>query len=108
MPKTRSRQSGSAPLTEYSAKRKFGATPEPWQREVLDYYDSQRNPDQYAIRISIASGHGVGKTTLLSWLVIHHCLTLYPQKTAITAPSAPQSVLRTRTAAGGGAVWPGP
>lgn len=46
--------------------------------------------DQYAIRISIASGHGVGKSRLLAWLISHHAATRYPQKTAITAPSAGQ------------------
>lgn len=68
----------------------LGADPEPWQAEVLAYYDAGRKQDRYSILISIASGHGVGKTALLSWLVIHHATTLYPQKTAVTAPSAPQ------------------
>jgi phage terminase large subunit len=68
----------------------LGDTPEPWQADVLREYDRQSNPDQYAIRISIASGHGVGKSRLLAWLISHHAITRYPQKTAVTAPSAPQ------------------
>lgn len=74
----------------------LGATPEPWQIKVLGDYDGPRREawltgvDRYAIRISIASGHGVGKTTVLSWIAIHHALTLYPQKAAVTAPSSPQ------------------
>jgi len=60
------------------------ATPEPWQEKVL------RAMDEGAKRVSIASGHGVGKTTLLAWLVVHHLMTQFPQKTAITAPTAGQ------------------
>lgn len=41
-------------------------------------------------RISIRSGHGVGKTTLLAWIVIWHMTCFFPQKTPCTAPSAPQ------------------
>ena len=46
----------------------LGVTPEPWQAEVLEAvgkYD----------RVSIRSGHGVGKTTLQAWLVLWFLLT---------------------------------
>lgn len=71
------------------------ADPEPWQEKVLKDYDNERTlggqiRPEYFVRISIASGHGVGKTTLLAWLVIHHAVTLFPQKTAVTAPSSNQ------------------
>lgn len=68
----------------------LGDTPEPWQADILKQYDAKSNADQYSIRISIASGHGVGKSRLLAWLISHHAITRYPQKTAVTAPSAPQ------------------
>ena len=41
-------------------------------------------------RISIRSGHGVGKSSLASWLMIWHQLTKFPQKTVVTAPSHSQ------------------
>src|SRR5262249_4370163 len=55
-----------------------------WQREVLAEYSKRRR------RISIRSGHRVGKTTLLAWIALHHILFRFPQKTAVTAPSEKQ------------------
>lgn len=87
-------------MREWMARYRFNAygyvtevlqdTPEPWQADVLREYDAASNDDQYAIRISVASGHGVGKSRLLAWLISHHAVTRYPQKTAVTAPSAGQ------------------
>lgn len=36
------------------------------------------------------SGHGVGKTTVLAWLIIWWICTRYPQKTVCTAPTSDQ------------------
>jgi phage terminase large subunit len=41
-------------------------------------------------RISIRSGHGVGKTTVLAWIIIWHILTREPQKVLATAPTSSQ------------------
>lgn len=41
-------------------------------------------------RISIRSGHRVGKTTLLAWLICWFLFTRYPQKTICTAPTESQ------------------
>lgn len=84
-----------APSAELFVREVLEADPEPWQLQVLRDYDKARTNElgirpEYFVRISIASGHGVGKTALLSWLVIHHAATLYPQKTAVTAPSSNQ------------------
>jgi phage terminase large subunit len=62
----------------------FGAEPERWQAEVL------RELDAGETRLSIRSGHGVGKTTLLAWVAIHFIVTRVPSKTAVTAPSSGQ------------------
>lgn len=62
----------------------FNAEPELWQDMVLDKYDKGEK------RISIRSGHGVGKTTLLAWLMVHHLLFRFPQKTVVTAPTSNQ------------------
>lgn len=57
---------------------------DPWQLQVLKWYDERQR------RISVVSGHGVGKSTVLSWLAIHQILMRYPQKTVATAPSSTQ------------------
>lgn len=41
-------------------------------------------------RISVRSGHGVGKTAVLAWLIVWFILTRYPMKVVATAPTASQ------------------
>ena len=59
------------------------ADPQPWQEEALR---AIRDNDRVAIR----SGHGVGKTAFLSWVVLWWMLTHYPVKVACTANTASQ------------------
>jgi phage terminase large subunit len=59
-------------------------TPLPWQEKVM------KRVAAGARRISIRAGHGVGKSTLCSWLLLWHMLTKYPQKSVCTAPTAGQ------------------
>ena len=59
-------------------------TPDPWQAQVLKWVTDGKR------RISIRSGHGVGKSSCASWLMIWHQLTRFPQKTVVTAPSHSQ------------------
>lgn len=61
----------------------LGATPEPWQAEAL--IDIANND-----RIAIRSGHGVGKSTLLAWVILWWHTTRFPAKTPCTAPTAHQ------------------
>jgi phage terminase large subunit len=62
----------------------LGAMPDPWQYQML--LALQRGHT----RISIRSGHGVGKTSCLSWVLLWHACTRYPQKAVCTAPSSAQ------------------
>jgi hypothetical protein len=62
----------------------FGVNPYPDQIELLEAY---RRRDR---RISKRSGHGVGKTTVLAWIIVHHALFRFPQKTVCTAPTSKQ------------------
>lgn len=62
----------------------FDDDPLPWQLDAMHQYNQRRR------RISIRSGHGVGKSTLLAWLMVHHLLCRYPQKTVCTAPTTGQ------------------
>ena len=55
-----------------------------WQAEMF------KAQDEGASRIAIKSGHGVGKTAYLSWNIIHHLITRFPQKTQVTAPTSGQ------------------
>lgn len=62
----------------------LGVIPDPWQDEVMIAYDQR-------IRgISVRSGHGVGKTAVVAWIIIHHILFRFKQKTAVTAPTKDQ------------------
>jgi hypothetical protein len=56
---------------------------EAWQRQALCSIVTED-------RISIRSGHGVGKSALLAWIIIWFMATRYPVKVAATAPSAHQ------------------
>jgi hypothetical protein len=58
-------------------------TPDPWQVELME--ESQKSR-----LLAIKSGHGTGKSTCCAWLMLHHMLCFYPQKTVCTAPTAAQ------------------
>lgn len=57
--------------------------PEEWQRKALC---AVRDNDRVAIR----SGHGIGKTAFLSWLILWWVLTRSPSRIACTANTASQ------------------
>lgn len=86
----------------------LGVEPYPWQRTVLEWLGAGEK------RISVRSGHGVGKTTLEAWLALWFPGTRPDAKVGITAPAGPQIEvnlwpeirkwyprLRDRTAPGG-------
>ena len=62
----------------------LGVQPDPWQEQLLRWYDAGER------RISVRSGHGVGKSTVVSWMMLHHQLCKLPQKTVVTAPTSAQ------------------
>lgn len=61
----------------------IGATPEPWQKEALEKLAQHK-------RLSIRAGHGVGKTTLIAWVVLWFLTTHHPCKIPVTANSQDQ------------------
>ncbi len=61
----------------------IGAEPQAWQQKALNLI---RDHD----RLSIVSGHGTGKTTLISWLCLWWLTTRHPVKIAMTANTANQ------------------
>ena len=61
----------------------LGVTPEPWQAEALTSLATED-------RVSIRSGHGVGKSALDSWTILWWLSTRYPAKCAVAAPTQHQ------------------
>lgn len=61
----------------------FGAAPEAWQAEALAAVAEDD-------RIAIRSGHGVGKSAFLAWLILWWMTTRFPAKIPCTAPTAHQ------------------
>lgn len=68
----------------YFIQEVLGVTLEEWQGEVVDQLDRGEN------KISIRSGHGVGKTAFCSWLALHFLCFRDDVKVIVTAPSADQ------------------
>lgn len=62
----------------------LGVQPDEWQVDFL-----QAIADKHR-RISIRSGHGVGKSTGASWAMLWYILTRYPAKVVVTAPTSAQ------------------
>ena len=58
--------------------------PDEWQSNLLEWISSGNR------RISIASGHGVGKSAVASWAMLWYLLTRYPVQILVTAPSSTQ------------------
>lgn len=58
--------------------------PDPWQRDLLQEISKGTR------RLSVRSGHGVGKSSVASWTIIWYFLTRYPCKVVVTAPTASQ------------------
>jgi hypothetical protein len=68
---------------------------ERWQRDVTAYIGEQLTADKYKpIRIAVASGNDVGKTALLTWLILWSITTFEDCLGVVTAGTEPQ--IRTR------------
>ena len=73
--------------------------PEPWQRAILerlgrDLEQRSRSPDE-AVRLAVASGHGIGKSALVAWVILWALSTLSGTRGIVTANTEGQ--LRTKT-----------
>ena len=45
-------------------------------------------------KVSIRSGHGVGKSTAASWVMLWYLITRYPVKIVVTAPTSGAAIRR--------------
>ena len=73
--------------------------PEPWQREVLEKLgrglkDRRQSPGE-AVRLAVASGHGIGKSALVAWVILWAMSTQSDTRGIVTANTEGQ--LRTKT-----------
>jgi len=71
------------------------AGPDGWQIEVLDYLGQQLIQTTDAIRIAIASGHGIGKSSLIAWLILWFMSTKPHPQIPVTAGTAAQLATKT-------------
>lgn len=82
------------PLFQFRAK--YYDRPDLFVREILGAEpDAKQTELLLAVargerRVAVRSGHGVGKTTTLAWLILWWICTRYPQKTVCTAPTEHQ------------------
>jgi hypothetical protein len=65
------------------AKELFGVEPDEWQEEASRHLVERR-------RLSVRSGHGVGKSTFMAWCVPWFLLSYFPAKVPATAPTGHQ------------------
>ena len=68
---------------------------QPWQREVLEAIRDGL-PLGRAVRIAVASGHGIGKTALTSWIVLWAISTCTDCRGILTASNEAQLHTRNR------------
>jgi hypothetical protein len=68
--------------------------PEPWQRWLLEQISAGLMHPGEAIKIALASGHGIGKSALCSWIALWAISTFPGTRGIITASS--ESMLMTR------------
>ena len=69
--------------------------PEPWQLEVLSDLGKGLITLDQAIRIATASGHGIGKSALVAWIILWAISTFEDTKGVVTANTENQ--LKTKT-----------
>jgi hypothetical protein len=68
--------------------------PEPWQKNLLERIGKGLNP-RTAILEAIASGHGVGKSALVAWVILWATTTAVDTRGVVTANTETQ--LKTKT-----------
>src|ERR1700676_60641 len=65
-----------------------------WQREILTEIGNSLSPDR-ALRLAVASGHGIGKSALVSWIILWAMSTCVDTIGVVTANTADQLKQKT-------------
>jgi hypothetical protein len=73
----------------------FPDGPEPWQKEILEQIRDGLIDINKAIQLAVASGHGVGKTALVCWIILWAISTKPDTRGVVTANTETQ--LKTKT-----------
>lgn len=68
--------------------------PEPWQREILVRLRDGLSTEE-AVRLAVTSGHGVGKSALVAWIILWAISTCPDTRGVVTANTETQ--LKTKT-----------
>lgn len=79
---------GSGPLASHDG-------PDDWQRDILSAIGAGLLTIEQAIRIAVASGHDIGKSALVSWIILWGMSTHEDTRGVVTANT--ESQLRTKT-----------
>lgn len=69
--------------------------PEPWQEEILAAIRDGLLDTSSAIQLAVASGHGIGKSALVAWIILWAFTTAPDTLGVVTANTEPQ--LKTKT-----------
>lgn len=69
--------------------------PEPWQVTILEMLGTGLIDTSEAVRLAVTSGHGVGKSALVAWIILWAMSTLPDTKGVVTANTEKQ--LKTKT-----------
>jgi hypothetical protein len=69
--------------------------PEPWQAELLGAVGKGLLTISEAIQIAVSSGHGIGKSAFVSWLILWALSTFPGTKGVVTANTASQLATKT-------------
>src|SRR6516165_10032433 len=82
-------------MFDWNSPELKGKHPEPWQLEILQAIKDGL-PLGKAVRLAAASGHGVGKTCLVSWILLWAISTREDTRGILTASNEAQLASRNR------------
>lgn len=83
------------PWGEIGTELETASGPEPWQKDVLEQLSMGLISAEQAVQIARTSGHGIGKSALVSWIVLWSFSTFEDTRGVVTANTETQ--LKTKT-----------
>lgn len=86
---------GAFPWNEPGTSLEHFSGPSPWQTEILRKIASGLLTPNEAIQLAVASGHGVGKSALVAWVILWAFSTAPDTRGVVTANTENQ--LKTKT-----------